>query len=362
MKRLCLLIAVCFLFLALLFSCSLKGPETLIHDENTENKEGEVIRGLDQDEDEEEQEKQADLEDLEEQSAEFLSGKFVSETEIEFEFSFPVKVLSLSFEPPLETESVDDGSRVKVFLEESPKPGMLFSASIEAEDEWENTIVVETVLLARNNRVPKLQINELRTEYSRPRVEFIEFKMLSEGNLGGLRVFVASNSANPLLYQFKPVEVSAGEYVVLHLRTLDEKLSVSEYGDCLAESGGTDSSPTARDIWIPGSVKLLRKTDAVYVMDQDDNVLDAVMISETPNAAWSRDFLAEAARFLFDKGAWSSPSGEICRPVDAVDTSGIVTAATKSISRDEAAENVGNATNWYVTAGGGVTPGLPNKL
>ena len=53
MKRLCLLIAVCFLFLALLFSCSLKGPETLIHDENTENKEGEVIRGLDQDEDEE---------------------------------------------------------------------------------------------------------------------------------------------------------------------------------------------------------------------------------------------------------------------------------------------------------------------
>jgi len=351
MKRLLFYIVVCFLFCGLVSSCSLGGAENLIDEQDSEE-EDKVVSGSDPDEDEEEQE------DL---SAIFLSGKFISETDIEFAFSFPVRILSLSFEPPLEPVLVENGSKVIVFFDESPAPGMRFTAFLEAEDEWENTIIVETALFARNNRVPKLQINELRTEFSRPRVEFIEFKILSEGNLGALRVFAAGNGANPMIYQFRPIEVNAGEYVVLHLRTLDESLSVSEYGACLEESGGTDSSPTARDIWIPGSLKLLRKTDAVYVMDQDDNVLDAVMLSETPDIAWARSFLAEAAKFLFDKGAWKSPSGEICRPIDAVDSSSIRTSATRSISRDEAAENVRNATNWYVTAIGNATPGLPNK-
>jgi hypothetical protein len=376
MKRLS--IVVLFLFLGLFFSCSHDGLEQQIYDPDLENEEDEFIPDLDPDEGEEEQgsadkngetaeEEDPAEEDKEEEdaalAAEFLSGKFVSETEIAFNFSLPVRVLSLSFEPPLESGQVKEGSTVTVILEENPKPGMRFTASIKAEDEWGNIIDAETSLFSINNRVPKMQINELRTESSNPylRAEFIEFKMLSDGNLGALRVFAASNTANPMIYQFLPVEVSAGEYVVLHLRTMEPHLAVDEYGDCLEESGGRDSSPTARDIWIPGSVKLLRKTDAVYVMDQDDNVLDAVMISETQATAWTRNNLAEAASFLFHKGAWMSASGEICRPVDAVNSSGIGSAYTRSISRDETADNVGNATNWYIAESGNVTPGLPNK-
>jgi hypothetical protein len=85
------------------------------------------------------------------------------------------------------------------------------------------------------------------------------------------------------------------------------------------------------------------------------------MISETQATEWNRDFLAEAARFLFEKGAWFSPSGEICRPLNAVNSSSIGTGVTRSISRDETAENVRNATNWYATGNSGATPGLPNK-
>ena len=363
MKRLCLFIAVCFLILGLISSCSLEETGFLEEDK--------IITNSDPDKDEENSEEEPTEKDDEEEeeepeapSVEFLFGKFVSETEIEFEFSLPVRVLSLSFDPPMESGLVEEGSLVTVFLDESPKPGMRFTTYIEAEDEWENIITVETILYAKNNRVPKLQINELRTEWSNSasRAEFIEFKILSEGNLGALRVFVASNNANPMIYQFLPVEVGAGEYVVLHLRTLEQNLVISEYGDCLEESGGRDSSPLARDIWIPGSSKLLRKTDAVYIMDLDDNVLDAVMISETQAAIWNRDFLIEAARFLFYKGAWSSPAGEICLPADAVSSIGIGSAVTRSISRNETMDNVGNATNWYVTGNGGATPGGPNRL
>lgn len=369
MKRLCFCVVVLFLFAAWFSSCSFDAENSLPYEPDLESERNEETPNLQPDEDgetsDEEGSSQEGDEKPEAKAAEFLYGKFISETKIEFEFTFPVRVLSLSFEPPLEVDSVEDGNNVQVLLNQSAKPGKQFKVYIEVEDEWDNTIFVEKALLAPNNRTPKLRINELRTEWSSAtnRTEFIEFKILSDGNLGGLRVFAASNGANPMIYQFSPVEVRAGDYVVLHLRTLEEDLAVSEYGDCLEESMTRDSSPTARDIWIPGSTKLLRKTEeAVYVMDPKENVLDAVMLSDNHNAEWRRVFLAEAARFLFEKGAWSSPEGEVSRPLDAVNTSGIGTSLTRSVSRDETAENAGNATNWYITSVGGATPGLPNRL
>ena len=291
----------------------------------------------------------------------FLVGKMVSETEINFEFSQPVKVVSLVFDPILTVGSMEEGATITVHLEEYLEPGTSFVAELLVENEWGNSISVLVPLRSRNNRVPELLINELRTVYSssQSRVEFIEFRIKTAGNLGALRVFAASNNRNPMIYQFLPVEVKAGERVVLHLRTLHDS-SRDEYGENLAESSGTDSSPTARDFWISGSNRLLRNTDGVYVLDQDDRVLDAVMISETQDLWWSNNYIAEAADFLFRQGAWKSSTGGICSPADAVDTSEIRTAATRSISRDETAEDTNTAANWFVTATGGATPGLPN--
>ena len=203
-------------------------------------------------------------------------------------------------------------------------------------------------------------INELRTEYSKPRAEYIEFKMLSAGNLGALRVFIEGNYKNPMTYEFSPVEVKAGEYVVLHLRALDD-LCKDEYGNNLNESGGTDSSPTARDFWIPGSAKLLHKTDAVYALDQDDRVISAVMLSEAPDASWQKDYFAQAAELLFKQGAWKSADGKICGPKDAVNSSAIKTAATRSISRDETVKNTNTQADWYIAATSCATPGEPNN-
>ncbi|MDR0486900.1 MAG: hypothetical protein LBG91_01500 [Treponema sp.] len=289
----------------------------------------------------------------------FLDCKAVSENEIEFEFAQPVKVISLSFDPVLAIALIEDGSTVRVTIEEVPKPGIRFMADLLAEDADKNTINVLVPFTSRNNRMPKLAINELRTVYSKPRSEFIEFKMLTAGNLGAIRVFIAGNYKAPLVYEFSPVEVKEGEYVTLHLRTLDAD-SRDEYGDDLAESGGTDSSATARDFWIPDSAKLLHNTDAVYVLDQDDKALDAVMISENPDQWWTKEYFAEAADFLFKQGAWKSPDGKICRPADAVNTYNSRTAATRSISRDETMENTHSAADWYITANSGATPGKPN--
>jgi len=212
-----------------------------------------------------------------------------------------------------------------------------------------------------SSKIPDLLINEMRTEYRQSvlRAEYIEFKMLSAGNLGGLRVFVASNTQNPLIYEFLPVEVKEGEYVVLHLRTLEDS-SRDEYGDDLSESGGRDSSPTARDFWIPGSSKLLRRTDAVYVMDKDDKILDAVMIADNIIPPNSVAFFTQAAEFLFNHGAWMSADGTLPGHDDAVRTSSIGAAMTRSISRDETAPDTNTAADWYITPDNGITPGTEN--
>ena len=358
MKCFCCWLAGFFVVFCLFCGCSIEGTKLpdLVPEEETEEITGDSEPG----EAEKAIEKEAEEPVPELLIAEFLSGKAVSETEIEFLFSSPVTMMSMSFEPYMEVFAVEEGSALTVFLEEKAAPGITITVELEVEDEWENILSVQVPLVSRNNRMPELRINELRTEYSKPRAEFIELKMLSDGNLGGLRVFAAGNNLGAMIYRFAPLEVTKGEYVVLHLRTLDAA-SVDEYGERPDESGGTDACPTARDFWIPGNSKLLRKTDAVYILDQDDRVLDAVMISEIRDTSWNKSFLTDAAEFLFSQDAWKSLSGALCLPVDAVDSSDIKTSATKSISRYETAENTRSSADWYITATGGATPGLPNK-
>ena len=290
---------------------------------------------------------------------ELLSVEIVSGTEIGFGFSAPVKRVRVAFEPSLEVASIEEGRTVRVRLERSLEPGERVVADIRAEDAYGNT-VSESVPLGTEGvdpdwgetNAPELVINELRTESSVSRSEFIEFRMLTAGNLNGLRVFIyrSGGGRTPTVFEFPRAGVRAGEYVVLHLRTL--------------EGSAVDVSPTARNFWIPGSSSRLNKTSAVYVLDRDDRVLGAVMLSEDPDpASWvggSRAHFAEIAEFLFERNAWKSPSGGIATPADAVITSGVGTAVTRSVSRDESAGNTNTAADWYVTANNGATPGMPN--
>jgi hypothetical protein len=292
----------------------------------------------------------------------FISCRAVSDDQIDFEFSQPVKVTSLSFEPVLEIISIEDGSIVKVKFDESLGPGTLITADLLAEDAKKNTINVLVPFRSRNNRMPSLVINEIRTENSKPKCEFIEFKTLTAGNLGGMRVFIHgnTNAAKQTIYEFSPVEVKANEYLVLNLRTVEENCK-DEYGENLSESGGANSSPTGRDFFIPENTKLLHKeATAIYALDQDDNALTAVMISNSSDPWWTKDYLATAAEFLFTQNAWKSADGNICGPADAVRSAG--TTNTRTICRDETKTNTGTAADWYITANSGNSPGKANNI
>ena len=283
----------------------------------------------------------------------FINCKATSPTEVEFHFSTPVKVNSIYFEPEIAFEDISEGEVVTVNLKQQLLGGELITADILVEDSHRNTLNVLVPFRTRNDRMPTLIINEIRTEYSKPKVEFVEFRPQTSGNLGALRLFIASNGIDTPVFEFPPVEVRAGEYIVIHLRSIEEGL-VNETGTNLGASKGTEAFSYARDFWIPDAKKLLRKTDAVFFMDQDDNVLSAIVLSENPDTWGTRQEIPKAVEMLVRKGAWSGTSLR-----DAFPSKG--TTVTRSISRDEKLSNNKRASDWYITATSGASPGSPNN-
>ncbi|MDR0707043.1 MAG: hypothetical protein LBF60_04085 [Treponema sp.] len=295
----------------------------------------------------------------------FLGAHTVSAAEICFQFSLPVALVSARFSPDMDVESVVEGTDVVIAVSGGAAAGEQVTADIIVEDEYKNTLHVLTSFRTRNDRIPSFVITEIRTETSKPKGEFVELKMSSDGNLGALRMFVATNGADAPTFEFEPVEVKKGEYVVIHLRTYEDG-SINEDGTDVSAASATDAQPTARDFWLPGAVERLRKTDAVFFLDQDDAVLDAVLFSA--DGAWgSKTYssdIAKAARLLGERGAWTAPSGEapaggIPAPEDAFSSAN--TTATRTICRRETAADTNTAADWYITVSSGATPGKPNN-
>lgn len=296
----------------------------------------------------------------------FLECRPVSPTELEFQFSEPVKVVSFQLDPLIEAESFEEGELVRIGFSEPLGEGERYTAEILVEDEKRNTLSVLVPFRARNSRLPPLLITELRTEQGRVgsdsppryRVEFVELLAQEAGNLGAMRLYIASHSFSRPVLEFPPIEVKAGEYIVIHLRTREEGWA-DETGDDLGLSGGTDALKTARDLWIPGNTKILHKDDLVYLLDQDDRIIDGVALtSDQEKSDWVSDSLKKAAALFAAQDAWlPQPS-----PATALDCKSIKTSATKSISRHQDREDSNSAGDYYLTAKtGNASPGEANK-
>jgi len=213
--------------------------------------------------------------------------------------------------------------------------------------------------------VTLLLINELKTEFTATskRPEYIEFKTLAAGNLNGITLHIMFNEKNPFVYNFPDINVKKGEYIILHLRTVDNNC-IDELGDNLNLSTGTDSCSTARDLWVKGSNKILHKTDIVYLQNASGKIIDAIVMNEKPSLTWdkSQSHFTGIVEYLCSVEAWEYED-DYPTAYDAVDTSSIGQSTYKSICRYEWRANNFNTSDWYITDNktSFVSPGLPNN-
>jgi hypothetical protein len=277
----------------------------------------------------------------------FYGCQVPEEGEVNFRFSSAVTVKSMYFDPPMEAELLGGGETVAIRFSSGLPGGSKISANLLVEDKDRNTLNVLVSFRTRNSRMPRLAINEIRTEYSKPRAEFVELRVLSAGNLGALRLFAAYDKEEPI-YEFPPVEVKTGEYIVVHTRSIEEGLA-DETGTNTNASKGTDSS-AARDFWIPGALKL-HNTNAVYLMDQDNRIIDGVLLSNS-KTKW-KDPVSAAAAEMARQEAWNGSD-----PAAAFVTDG--TTATRTICR-ASGPDTNSAKDWYITVSSGATPGKANN-
>ena len=289
----------------------------------------------------------------------FLSCAATKADRVEFLFSEPVVVSSLRFDRSRHDAVATDDSAVVATFSQALEEGGEYVADIIVEDSEGNTLSVLVPFRGRNDRMPPLRITELRTEYAKPKVEFVELHLEAAGQLGGMRLVSSDQGFDVPLFEFPATEAAAGEYVVVHLRTLEDGC-VDETGARDASSG-TDASPTGRDFWLPGAEKRVRKIDAIAVLDMEGRILDALLISETKEGDWKNDELVAAAERLEDGGAWKRADGGSgpLSPADAFMSE--ATTTTRTICRSEADADTDSASDWYVTVTKGATPGRENN-
>ncbi|MDR2467871.1 MAG: hypothetical protein LBD22_02795 [Spirochaetaceae bacterium] len=295
--------------------------------------------------------------------------KVVSGKQIDFYFSTDVQVLSARLQPEADLEPLSEGNAVSLMMKQDRSGGERFIADILVEDPDGNTLEVIVPFRTRNDRVPRLVINEIKFSYGDQKSEFIEFKVLEAGNLGALRLFIVSADPFSPVYEFPPVEVTAGEYIILHMRTLDVDTAVDELGKDLTLSSSlkNECPKTVRDLWLPIKKKLLHNTDVIYLMDQDSKIIEGVVLCEiddknTADAVWKKNKeIGKAAELLAKQGQWLNKDGIAVRTPqwdDAAITKG--NSGTRTLCRDEDYKDSNTQSDWYICKKSGATPGAKN--
>ena len=285
------------------------------------------------------------------ESPKFLELKVNSENSLQLLFSTLVNLENLKIYPldesqelQFETKNLGEGLwQIDTSSDFDCRKKYLIEGYVL--DQRGNSLYFKDSFIGFNGRVPKVVINEIRTEYSKPKVEFIELKVLSEGNLGGMELVVASDGEEKS-YVFPAIEVKPDELVVLHFRKIEDGC-IDEIENDKELSTATESSSSV-DLWIENTSARIGKSDVILLKNKrQGEIVDSVLYMESSASSWKTDFLSECAELAISSETW------IGNPVisDGV-------TATRTLSRVNFNKD---ASAWIVTATSKASPGKENS-
>lgn len=244
---------------------------------------------------------------------------------------------------------------VDVVFSENLQIGEKYSLYGEVSDKTGNSLTFSLPLVGFNGRIPDAEITEVHPKYTSGtnssgkyyKCEFIELRILSDGNLSGLELYSAYDG-EAKKYVFPILDVSRGEVIIVHLRKKDET-AVNETGSDLSLSKSKYSCDNARDLWAENeSARLGDDMDVILLRNSGNgSVIDCVCYADEAALEWKSEEMKNAAELAVESGKWNDSS-----IVGAVRFSKLT--ASKSIERiaEECA-----AESWRMTATSKETPG-----
>lgn len=238
-------------------------------------------------------------------------------------------------------------------MAEKPGVGIEVVLSASVEDSGGNSYSFSVPFVGYNERVPELLISEIRTSYSKPKVEYMEILVLSEGNMAGVVITNAMNS-NSSTYEFPCCEVRAGDYVLWHVRSVEDGLVCES--NAIDESLGTDSSNFAWDFWDTQERAPLKSTNVLILQERTGGrIMDALLCAESKYDEWPSETVRLAAETVVNAGAW----GPTALITDAV-CSDYMTP-TRTLGRIPSSKDTDSAGDWIVCATSCASPGNINS-
>ena len=290
-------------------------------------------------------------------------------------------VSTQSLVAPVNSQGLQEGSAsetqlslVQVVFTESQllEMGGTYILSGIAHDLEGNSLLFQVPFYGFNQNVAGVVLSEVRTEYEKPKVEFVELYVYRSGNLAGIELHSAYKDFD---YVFPAVEVVAGEYVVLHMRTLAEASGhVDELDENLSASTAADSCDGVRDLWVNSVDEIVSANDVLVLRERaKGKMMDALLYIGPKVSDTGKKKILSAEEAILAEGGWTAgQDGEVWLSSDGM------TTVNRSLSRQNIPEiqQAATATQeipvaskdvWIVTMNDkqtkapGVTPGLPNS-
>ncbi|MCQ2612414.1 MAG: hypothetical protein MJ183_02295 [Treponemataceae bacterium] len=216
-------------------------------------------------------------------------------------------------EPGSEKQRIDSEKTVyEITLKEPTVVGTDYVLSATATDDKGNSLRFSAGFSGYNANVPVMVLSEVLTKTGTltvnkikyTRSEAVELLALTDGNLAGMELRMCYDK-HDTEYVFPSLNVKAGDYVVLHLRTKDEEACIDETDD---KAGCTypDSSAEAWDLYYPGDDKLIGDYGILMLKDRaGEKPKDALIYAKSDMTEWKNDMLVEAAKEAAECGAWA---------------------------------------------------------
>jgi len=295
------------------------------------------------------------------QSAETLDKRHLRFT---FDESIVVSDVNPVINPPIVIDSINvENEQLTVGFGADQEIGRQYTLRMSVADESGNSLSFLYNFSGWNPRIPGILLNELNPRGTGNTPDCIELFVTQAGNLGGLVLLIGTKNKYKESFLFPAVEVSQGEYILVHAKAEGISAEIDETSEMDA-SGGKLASDNARDFWMRGSPGLPGNNGAVTLYARKGgSIIDAILWTnredndEDRKLGWTHDSFIFASD-LAEAKAWTSASGGIPLPSEAVNAS--FSTATRSICRASAPEDTNSANDWHIVPTRGQSFGAIN--